>query len=44
LNAKSAGPEEAKLSTGTTFDIEILRKDRPEGVVASEKEKYLSDA
>lgn len=38
--------EEAKveLAAGTTFDIEILKKSKPEGVPAAEKEKYLSDA
>jgi len=44
LTAQLAGPEEEELAAGTTFDIEILRGERPEGVSPAEKEKYLSDA
>ena len=32
------------LASGVTFDIEVLRKERPEGVLPDKKEQYLSDA
>jgi hypothetical protein len=38
-----AAPEESKLDSGTVFDISVLKSSRPEGVPASEKEKFLSD-
>jgi len=41
---KFTKPEEKKLevSAGNTFDIEVLKTSLPDGVPASEKERYLA--